>query len=222
MRAEHAPHANHTLSHRLGKYFSMNNIPPTSAELILALQSQSPAKRESAWARFDPLYRPVILAWCGNRYSSEVAEDLTQDVLQKLSVQFLRNCYDSDRGRFRSWLKAVVNNAMNDYARKVRRQPGIAGAGGTEHGRMLAELVDPAVAERLSEVIMSQPVTKAARAIAAVRGRVQDAHWQAFCLVYVEELSTAEAAAKLGLNVSNVHKITQRVQKQLREEIDHG
>jgi RNA polymerase sigma factor (sigma-70 family) len=200
----------------------MNNIPPTDARLIDALGSQSPAKRESAWLEFDPLYRPVILAWCRNRFSAEVAEDLTQDVLQKLSVQFLRNCYDPDRGRFRCWLRTVVNNAMNGYARKSQNQPKIAGAGGTEHGRMLAELVDPAAAERLSEVIMSQPSTKAARAMAAVRGRVQDAHWQAFCLVYVEEISAAEAAARLGLSPVNVHKITQRIKKQVREEIDHG
>jgi DNA-directed RNA polymerase specialized sigma24 family protein len=174
MRPEHTLHANTLLP--VNEAYTSMEIPPTNAELILALRSQSPAKREGAWSKFDPLYRPVIFAWCANRYPHEVAGDLTQEVLLKLSVQFLRNCYDPDRGRFRSWLKAVVNNAMNDYGRKVRAQPKIAGAGGTEHGRMLAEWPGPEAAEQLSEVILSQPITKAARAIAAVQGRVQEAH----------------------------------------------
>jgi RNA polymerase sigma factor (sigma-70 family) len=201
----------------------MNDIPPTSAELIRALQSQSPEKREGAWEEFDPLYRPVILAWCRHRYPFEVAGDLTQEILQKLAVQFLKKCYDPDRGRFRSWLKAVVNNAMADYARKAQGRPDIDGAGGTEHGRMLAELVDSTAAEQLSEAILSEPVTtRVTRALAAVQGRVQEVHWQAFCLLRNDELSTSEVAARLGLKVSNVYKIEERILKKLREEIEHG
>src|SRR5262249_31330930 len=156
------------------------DIPTTDAALLTALQSQSPDKREGAWARFEPLYRPVILAWCRSRAPSfEVAEDLSQEVLQKLSQQFPRHCYDPVRGRFRSWLKAVVNNVLTDYARARQRRLDTDGVGSTEHGRMLAELASPEVADQLSEVIASQPVTRAARAIATVRARVQEAHWRA-------------------------------------------
>lgn len=197
-------------------------IPPTNAELIRALRSQSPAKREGAWSRFDPLYRPVIFAWCANRYPHDLAGDLTQEVLQKLSVQFLKQCYDPDRGRFRSWLKAVVNNAMADYARQAQRRLNIAGAGGTEHGRMLAEMAGPAAAEQLSEAILREPVTKYARAVAAVQGRVQEVHWRAFCLLYEADLSPSEVATELGLTVANVYKIEQRIKQQLQVEIDHG
>jgi RNA polymerase sigma factor (sigma-70 family) len=201
----------------------MNNIPLTSAQLMLALQSQSPTRRENAWAEFDPLYRPVILAWCLKRGCPfELARDLTQEVLQKLSVQFPKKCYDPDRGRFRSWLKVVVNNAINDHVRKEQRQLKVVGRGGTEHARMLDELVDPAVAEQLSEAIMSEPFTKYALAIAAVQGRVQEAHWRAFCLLRLDGLSPSEVAAKLGLNVANVYRIEQRIKKQLQKEIDHA
>jgi RNA polymerase sigma factor (sigma-70 family) len=191
--------------------------------LLLALQTEAPATRETAWALFEQLYRPVILAWCRRRVPSfEVAEDLTQDVLQKLSLQFLRHSYDPVRGRFRSWLKAVVNNVLTDFARTRQRRPDGDGVGSTEHGRMLADLASPEVADQLSDVIAGQALTKAAQAIAAVQARVQEAHWQAFCLRYGDGLSASEVAAELGLSLANVHKILQRIRNQLEEEMDHG
>jgi RNA polymerase sigma factor (sigma-70 family) len=190
---------------------------------MLALQSQTPAKRGAAWALFEPRYRPVIHAWCLRRHLPvETARELTQEILLKLSVQFLRHCYDPDRGRFRSWLKAVVENVLNDYSRAQQRQVVGAAVGGTDHGRMLAELASPEAAEQLSDAVANQPVTRAAQAIGRVRSREPEAHWRAFWLFGVEKRPVAEVAAEVGLSRANVYKISQRIRKQLEEEKGHG
>jgi RNA polymerase sigma-70 factor (ECF subfamily) len=199
------------------------DIPTTDGSLLLALQSQSAARREAAWARFDALYRPVILAWCRRwPLPPETAEDLTQEVLLKLSEKFLEHCYDPDRGRFRSWLKVTVRNTLADYGRRQQRQPDNAGVGGTEHGRKLAELVSPEAADQLSEVIANEPVTREVQAIAQVRARVPELHWKAYCLRRAEERSVEEIARELGLSQANVYKILQRIKKQFAEETGHG
>jgi RNA polymerase sigma factor (sigma-70 family) len=195
----------------------------TDAKLLLDVQSPCQADREAAWATFELRYRPVIRAWCSKRsLQPETAEDLTQEILLKLSEQFLRRCYDPDRGRFRSWLKAVVSNALTDYWRARQRRPDAVAIGGTDHGRLLAELASPESAGQLSEVIATQPVTRAALAVAAVRGRVAEAHWKAFYLYHAEGRPVEEVAAEVGLGVGNVYKILQRIKKQIEEEVGHG
>jgi RNA polymerase sigma factor (sigma-70 family) len=199
------------------------DIPATDHSLLLALQSQSPARREAAWALFEPRYRPVIHAWCRRRHLPvETARELTQEILLKLSVQFLRHYYDPDRGRLRSWPKTVVENVLTDYARAQQRHLVGTAVGGTDHGRMLAELASPEAAEQLSDAVARQPVTRAAQAIGRVRARVPEAHWRAFWLKDVEERPAAEVAAEVGLRPANVYKISQRISKQLEEEIRHG
>lgn len=199
------------------------NVPSTDGSLLLALRSQDTHRRDAGWDLFEPLYRPVILAWCLRwGLPRPIAEELTQDVLLKLSVKFIQNCYDPQRGGFRPWLKAVVSNALTDHQRHRLRQPDPLAVGGTDHRRMLAELASPEAAECLSDVIADQPVTRAAQAVAAVRGRVPEAHWKAFTLYHAERRPVEEIAAEVGLQVGNVYKILQRIKKQLEEEVGHG
>ncbi|MCI0462405.1 MAG: sigma-70 family RNA polymerase sigma factor [Gemmataceae bacterium] len=198
------------------------DLPTTDGSLLLALQSQSPARREAAWEKFEPRYRPVILAWCQRRLPLETARELTQEILLKLSVKFPEHCYDPNLARFRSWLKAVVGNALADYGRRQQRQLDGDAVGGTDHARQLAELVSPEAAEELSEVIASEPATRAAQILAAVQARVPELHWKAFWLYHLEKRSVEEIARELGLSMANVYKILQRIKKLLEEEIAHG
>lgn len=157
------------------------------------------------------------------RFAQTPAEDLTQDILLKLSQKFIQKCYNPERGEFRTWLKAVVSNALTDHRRKQQRQPDHRAAGGTEHWRQLAELPSPdEAAEQLSDAIDLEPVTQAAQAIARVRRRVPESHWEAFCLYHAEKRPVEEVAAEVGLQVGNVYKVLQRIKKQLEEEVGHG
>src|SRR5579863_9581586 len=102
------------------------NIPSTHASLFVPLQQGM--QSAVAWAAFHARYHDVMLTWCRRRgFSSACAEDLTQEIWLKLVKDI--NTYDPQKGRLRSWLKAVVNNALTDYLRRQQSKPERGGVG---------------------------------------------------------------------------------------------
>jgi RNA polymerase sigma factor (sigma-70 family) len=105
-------------------------IPTTHASLLDDIRADR--RRDEVWAVFDARYHGVILGWCVRRgLSLDEAEDLTQDVMLKLFQQLPWYTHDPDRGRFRNWLKTVVNNAIIDFWRLRERREERPAVGGT-------------------------------------------------------------------------------------------
>ena len=128
-------------------------IPSTHASLLFALQRAD--HREEAWAGFHARYRDVILGWCRRQgFRPDAAEDLTQDVLLKLFRELPRHTHDPARGLFRSWLKAVVHNALADFRRRRQNHPSPSGLGGTAFLEQVARLEAPASADELTDTII--------------------------------------------------------------------
>src|SRR5688572_29502530 len=96
------------------------DLPSTHASVFFS-PNGDPTAAASRWEAVHRRYREVILAWCQRRELSHAcAEDVAQEIWIKLLSQL--HSYDPTRGRFRSWLKAVVNNALVDYWRKQGKQ----------------------------------------------------------------------------------------------------
>jgi RNA polymerase sigma-70 factor (ECF subfamily) len=193
-------------------------IPSTHASLLHALQTDE--HREDAWAAFEARYRDAILGWCLRRgVPLDCAEDLAQEVLLRL-FQDLPN-YNSAKGAFRSWLKAVVSNALTDCWRRQRRRPEQGGVGGTAFQELLAGLETPETVDELSGVIEAREKSFLANAFALVQGRVEPKTWQSFYQREVLQRPAAEVAAELGLTVGAVYKYTCRVKEMVRQEYIH-
>jgi RNA polymerase sigma-70 factor (ECF subfamily) len=194
-------------------------IPSTNASLLLALQKDS--HREEAWGAFQAHYRDVILGWCRRRdLPQDSAEDLTQEILLKLFQEL--PTYDPAKGHFRSWLKAVVNNALSNYWRHRRRHPEHFGVGGTGFLEQMARLESPETADELSGVIEEHGKTIAAEVLRRVQARVEEKTWQAFYRTLVEERPAADVAAELGLTVGAVYKYKCRVKEMVKEEYTYA
>lgn len=165
-------------------------------------------------------YRDVILGWCRRReLSQECAEDVAQEIWLKLLREI--HTFDPAKGRFRSWLKAVVNNAVVDYWRRQDRQPVRAGVGGSVFLERLSNLAGPEASAELSVVIDRQAKTIAAEVLAKVRARLNESTWQSFYLCQVEGRAACEAAKELGIGIASVYKNTYRVKQMLQEEYQH-
>jgi RNA polymerase sigma-70 factor (ECF subfamily) len=178
-------------------------------------------RRDESWAAFSARYRDVILGWCVRRgLRGDDAEDLTQDVLLKLFQHLPAHRHDPTRGRFRSWLKAVVNNTLTDYWR--RRGPDRGAVGGTEFLARAAEVASPDAARELSEALEERARVMAAEVVARVRARLKETTWQAFYQSVAEGRPAAEVAAALNLGVVTVYKATYRVKQMLLEEYNHA
>ena len=174
---------------------------------------------DESWATFHTRYRDLILGWCLRRgLSADAAEDLTQDVLVKLFERLPRHRHDPDRGPFRGWLKAVVNNALTDFWRRQQRRPEDPAVGGTEFLQRAANIASPEAACELSEVIEGHARAAAAAVFERVRVKVKETTWQAFYRSVAERRPAAEVAAELNLGVASVYKAAYRVKQMLLEE----
>ncbi|MFO0969026.1 MAG: sigma-70 family RNA polymerase sigma factor [Gemmataceae bacterium] len=194
-------------------------LPSTHASLFLPGRGNDGSGAER-WQAFHGRYHAVILVWCRRRgLSPACAEDLTQEIWLKLLR--LMHKYDAAKGRFRSWLKAVVNNALTDYWRRNARQPERGGVGGTAFLDRVAAVAGPEAADELSVAIADRAGTVAAEALARVRARLQETTWQAFYQTLVEKRPAQDVARDLGLSVSSVYKNTYRVKQMLEEEFSH-
>ena len=191
------------------------DLPSTHASWFLPLQADDHSQK--AWAGFHARYHEVILVWCRRRdLPSDCAEDVTQEIWLKLVNDIHK--YDSAKGRFRSWLKAVVNNALTDYWRRQCGKPELGPVGGSVFQERLAALASPEAADELSIAMERQADNTAAEMLARVRVRLKESTWQAFYQTLVEQRPAKEVAKALGMNISSVYKDTYRVKKMLHEE----
>lgn len=196
-------------------------IPSTHLSLLRCLTESE--RRNQAWTEFENRYRTVIRTWCLHRgLPPEDADDLTQDILLKLLEQLPHYRQDPTKGRFRSWLKAVVNNAITDAWRRERHRAERRGVGGTAFLRRLAELQDPEAAAELSGLLEDHVETTAGQVLENVRTRLKESTWQAFYQTMVEGRPAAQVAAELGLSIATVYKATYRVKQMLVEEYCHA
>jgi RNA polymerase sigma-70 factor (ECF subfamily) len=170
---------------------------------------------QAAWADLVTHYGGKIHAWCLRWGLQEAdAQDVTQDVLLKLSKAMKDFTYDPARS-FRAWLKTLTHHALSDFLES--RSRAALGSGDSKTGSLLStveareDLLQRLEAEfdrELLEVAMTR-----------VRLRVAPQTWNAFRLTAVEGLSGAEAAERIPMQVAQVFVAKRRVQKLLQEEV---
>ena len=188
----------------------------TSGTLLLRLRQLD--DRE-AWGEFVEQYTPRIFAWCRRyRLQDSDAADVTQEVLGKLVKAIRTFDYDVSRGSFRGWLKTVTNNAVRDFLEDLVR-PG-RGSGDTQIGGLLAALQAPDAIQDLTASLEEEAERELLReAEARVQMRVQPNTWEAYRLTALKNVAASDAAAELGMPVSEVYVAKSRVLKMLREEV---
>ena len=188
----------------------MTDVPLPTTRVTLLTQLRQEPSDQASWDEFVERYGRHIYRWCRQwKLQDADAEDLTQDVLVKLTRAMQAFRYDPARS-FRGWLKTVAHHAWQDLAR--RRRPLAAGGDPAEDDPLqslaarddLAAGVEAAYEQELLE-----------RALDQVRRRVQPQTWDAFRLTTFDGLPGAEVAARLGMAVTSVYKAKSNVQKLL-------
>ena len=170
---------------------------------------------QAAWNELVVHYGSKIHAWCVRWGLQEAdAQDVTQDVLLKLSRAMKDFTYDPSRS-FRAWLKTLTNHALSDFL-ESRPRAGL-GSGDSKVGIMLHTIEARAdLLQRLEEEFDRELLEAA---MTRVRLRVAPQTWEAFRLTALEGLSGAEAAERIPMQVAQVFVAKRRVQKLLQEEV---
>ena len=116
----------------------MPEFPETRKSLLVRIQSP---RDDEAWREFVAIYRPVVYRLARQRGLQHAdAEDLAQRVM--IAVRRAIGNWDADpaKGRFRSWLARIAQNAIINAL--TRRPPDVA-AGGTAILGLLDEQPEP-------------------------------------------------------------------------------
>jgi RNA polymerase sigma-70 factor (ECF subfamily) len=188
-------------------------LPTTRATLLTQLR-QDPSDQAS-WDEFVDRYGRHIYRWCRQwKLQDADAEDVTQDVLVKLTQKLRAFSYDPSRS-FRGWLKTVAHHAWRDFEDGRRRAQAAAGDSQSQEQMLTVEAREDLI-HRLQEGFDLE-LLEAAKA--RVRLRVAPHTWEAFRLLALEGLAATEVAARVGLQVAMVYVARSKVQKMLQEEI---
>jgi RNA polymerase sigma-70 factor (ECF subfamily) len=185
----------------------------TSASLLARLR-HAPTDQE-AWSEFVGRYGLRIRGWCGQWGLQEAdAQDVTQDVLLRLTVKMRSFNYDAQQS-FRAWLKTLAHHAWSDFV-SSRRRKAAQGSGGTAVLEILQNVEARADLEKQLDETFDRELLE--EAMTRVQRRVRPRTWEAFRLTALEGQSGAEAAARLGMQEATVFVARSKVQKMLHEE----
>ena len=92
--------------------------------VLLERVGHDPSDQE-AWETFVAHYGPTTQLWCRQRgLQAADADDVTQDVLLRLSRALRKFTYDPSR-TFRGWLRSVTEHALSDFFADRKRKPGV-------------------------------------------------------------------------------------------------
>jgi RNA polymerase sigma factor (sigma-70 family) len=188
-------------------------LPTTRVTLLTRLRQAPPD--QAGWDEFVERYGRHIYRWCRQwKLQDADAEDVTQNILVKLTQKLRAFAYDPSRS-FRGWLKTVAHHAWRDFADSRRHAQPAAGDGQAQELMLTLEAREDLV-QKLEEAFDLE-LLEAAKV--RVRLRVAPHTWEAFRLMALEGLPVAAVAARVHLQVAMVYVAKSKVQKMLQEEI---
>jgi RNA polymerase sigma-70 factor (ECF subfamily) len=183
----------------------------------LLLRIRDPRDRE-AWYEFVSIYRPVICR-VGRRHGLQDAdaENLAQEVLEKVERQASFWEPGQPPGSFRRWLSRVARNAAIDAIRRIAPD---AATGGSSIRDVLHNVAAPG---DTSETVFQLELERQAFRWAArrIRNEFTPPTWTAFWETMVEGQSCADVAAQLGRSIGALYTARSRVMQRLKKELDH-
>lgn len=177
----------------------------TSVTLLARVRD---GRDQNAWREFFALYYPLVCRYARERgLRLEEAEEVAQDCMQKLA-EYLRDFqYASDRGRFRGFLRRMVNNRITDLYRRQRLQV---------VPTCLEHVAAPDEDKLWDRIWLHEHLTFCVERLEA---RCRDHTVAAFKMYAIEGRPAEEVGAHLGITLNQVYLAKSRVIQRLREEV---
>ncbi len=188
----------------------MTNAPRgRSTDVIETLSAPGATTGQSAWERFEELYRASrddVYAYVATLLRDRAAaEDVTALAFERAYRR--RRTFDRRRGEERAWLFGIARNAALDELRRRRR---LARLASDPEDASIAEL-EP---EDGAEVALRRTAVR--EALAQLSGREREI----VALKFHAGFSNAELARVLGVSESNAGTLLYRTMEKLRKACD--
>ena len=185
--------------------------PETRPSLIGSLADTS---SQSGWSEFVRLYQPAIYRVAQLRGLQPAdAEDLTQDVLAKVSHR-IKGFDPLEKGSFRGWLGKITRDMIVD---RFRRRVLDAGSGDSAAYDQLAQIPSP---EETSTLIRTEVRReRLSQACDTIRCQFSEPVWMSFWLTAIEQRPISQVARMLNKSEGAVRVARCRVMNRLKEEL---
>jgi len=180
----------------------------TRASLLIRIKDLRNAR---AWSEFDAIYRPILHRYATARGLDEVdAEDAVQHGMAALHKHIERFDYDPDKGRFRGWLRTVVNNHVRNLLKK-RREP----IGESQHFKSMENREESPEAA-FDRMWMEEHLKYCLR---NVRTEVDENTFVAFQRYVIDEWPVQRVCETMGMDRNQVYKIKWRITQKLQDKM---
>lgn len=182
----------------------------TRPSLLLRLRDH--ADRE-AWTIFDGLYRPLLYRYARQRgLAHDDAEDVTQACLESISAHIRGFDYNPSLGRFKSWLRTLVNNRVRNQFRRRREKPA--------DPAMMADAPEGSATpdEAFEQVWLQEHLW---HCLNDLKRTVDPTTYAAFVAYVIEERPAEDICREFNLQPNNLYtikwRLTQKVADRMRE-----
>jgi RNA polymerase sigma-70 factor (ECF subfamily) len=185
-------------------------LDTTRPSLLLRIKNP---RDQAAWGVFDDIYRPLLrryAASCG--LHADDAEEVVQRCMVAINAHIAGFEYDPRRGRFKSWLRTMMNNKARDMFRDRRARPcGIDKLQGVASAEAAPD-------EEFDRLWMQEHLWHCLR---QVRAEVEESTYRAFEAYVIEQRSIEDVCATLGVKPNLLYTIkwrmTEKIGAKLRE-----
>jgi RNA polymerase sigma-70 factor (ECF subfamily) len=187
-----------------------SNDPPT--ETHISLLRRVGEGDAVAWDEFWAKYVGYLRWWCQQwKVPSQDAEDLIQDTFFEV-LQRIPDFRRRGAGSFRSWMKTLAARIWSKACMKASRQRNIAALEGLRRSTLSLDSLESGLDRLIREELLSSSMR-------IVKRKVEPKTWEAFRLVVLEGLPSAEASERLGISIESVYNARFRVQRKISHEL---
>ena len=184
----------------------------TNVSLIARVRDRSDVE---SWREFYEFYAPLLMRYLRRLGLNEnAANDVAQDVFVRLLQILPTFKFDTNRGRFRTYLWKLTYTALVDRARREK-----AGRKAENEWIKRFQSDDEAESRKVQEeldTINRQQILE--RALARVRSETSSTAWACFEERLLRDRPGSAIAAELGISVKAVFVYASRVLKEVRKQ----
>jgi len=168
-------------------------------------------RNAEAWREFDGIYRPMLYRFARARGLGDAdAEDIVQYCMAAIQKYIGGFEYDPSKGRFKGWLRTMVNNRV----RMLLRKRGADLAESKDFKRPQQREQSPE--ETFDELWLQEHLK---HALEQLRGEVAESSFRAFNLYVFEEQPVEQVCEELNMSTDQVYAIKYRLTKKLSDKM---
>ena len=180
----------------------------TRVSLLMRIKD---VRNTRAWSDFDAIYRPMLRRFASAQGLDEGdAEDVVQHCMAAVHKHIEQFDYDPDKGRFRGWLRTLVNNHVRNLLKK-RRDP-------IAETQELEQLQDrePLPEVAFDRLWMDEHLKHCLR---MVRTEVDENVFVVFQHYVLDEWPVEQVCQAMRMDRNQVYKIKWRITQKLQEKL---